>query len=111
SLADLAASFGEERPAVVARELTKIHETVYRGTLGELARLAREDPNFRRGEITLVVQGAAGRQAHRGADPDLLRRAVQLLAKELPPSRAAAVAAQLTGVTRSEAYALVKQLV
>ena len=41
TLADLAQEFGAERPAVVARELTKVHETVYRGTLAELAARAR----------------------------------------------------------------------
>jgi 16S rRNA (cytidine1402-2'-O)-methyltransferase len=104
TLADLAAEFGGERQAVVARELTKSHETVYRGTLGELAGRARADANFQRGEITLVVHGAPPTTST--VDPQLLRRAVELLSKELPPSRAAAIAAQLTGATRNEAYAL-----
>ena len=54
-LADLAAVFGAERRATVARELTKAHETLYRGTLAELARRAAEDENLRRGELTVVV--------------------------------------------------------
>ena len=58
TLADMASAFGAERPAVVARELTKLHETVYRGTLAELVDQAGKDANFARGEITLVVQGA-----------------------------------------------------
>jgi 16S rRNA (cytidine1402-2'-O)-methyltransferase len=104
TLSDLAAEFGADRPAVVARELTKAHETIYRGTLAELAERARTEPNFQRGEITLVVHGAPPKITT--VDPELLRRTVALLVKELPPSRAAAVAAQLTGATRSEAYAL-----
>jgi len=104
TLADLATEFGADRQAVVARELTKAHETVYRGTLAELANLARDEPNFQRGEITLVVQGAA--ESATGVDRQLLRRAVDLLSKELPPGRAAAIAAQLTGATRNEAYSL-----
>ncbi len=107
TLADLAAVFGAERRATVARELTKAHETLYRGTLGELARRAAEEENIRRGELTLVVQGAAARE--QPLDEALLRRAVQLLVKELPPGRAAAIAAQLTGASRSEAYALARQ--
>lgn len=106
-LADLADTFGPERRAAVARELTKVHETLYRGTLAELARRAAEEENFRRGELTVVVQGAA--QEARGVDEALLRRAVDLLVKELPPSRAAALAAQLTGASRSDAYALARQ--
>ena len=110
SLADLAAILGGERQTVVARELTKAHEVVYRGTLAQLAAQAQEDSNFRRGEITIVVEGAEQSETRRGVDSELLRRAVELLVKELPPGRAASVAAQLTGATRSEAYALVRQL-
>jgi 16S rRNA (cytidine1402-2'-O)-methyltransferase len=105
ALEDLAAEFGSERQAVVARELSKVHETIYRSTLGELAARARAETNFARGEITLVVQGAAA--AAGGVDQQLLRRTVQLLAKELPPGRAAALAAALTGASRAAAYALV----
>ncbi len=105
TLADLAAQFGPSRRAVVARELTKAHETLYRGTLQELADRARQEENFRRGEITLVVEGAPA--SAQGVDEALLRRAVDVLSKELPPGRAAAVAAQLTGASRSEAYELI----
>ena len=104
SLADLAAAFGGERQAVVARELTKIHETIYRGTLAGLAARALTEPNLQRGEITLVVRGAS--VAAGAVDRQLLERTVTLLAKELPPGKAAALAAQLTGAPRSEAYAL-----
>jgi 16S rRNA (cytidine1402-2'-O)-methyltransferase len=109
SLADLASIFGAERPAALARELTKLHESVYRGTLGELAARAREDANLPRGEITLVVQGAPAARA--AVDDSLLRRAVALLARELPPGKAAAIAAQLAGAKRSEAYALIVEAV
>ena len=104
TLANLATEFGGERQAVVARELTKTHETIYRGTLAELTAQAQGDANFQRGEITLIVHGAP--QTTSTVDQQLLRRAVDLLSKELPPSRAAAIAAQLTGATRNEAYAL-----
>jgi 16S rRNA (cytidine1402-2'-O)-methyltransferase len=104
TLGDMASELGSEREAVVARELTKLHETLYRGTLGELARRSREDANIARGELTLVVRGATVSAA--AVDERLLRRAVDLLSKELPPGRAAAIAAQLTGATRAAAYAL-----
>ncbi|WP_208027382.1 16S rRNA (cytidine(1402)-2'-O)-methyltransferase [Rhabdothermincola sediminis] len=56
TLADLAAAFGEDRPVALARELTKLHEEVWRGPLGEAARRASEvEP---RGEYVVVVQGA-----------------------------------------------------
>jgi 16S rRNA (cytidine1402-2'-O)-methyltransferase len=104
TLDDMASELGNGREAVVARELTKAHETLYRGTLGELAQRAREDANLARGEITLVVHGAAGGDS---VDEALLRRAVDLLSRELPPGRAAAIAAQLSGATRAAAYALI----
>ena len=108
-LADLAAALGPERRAAVARELTKTHETVYRGTLGELAGRAAQEESFRRGELTVIVAGAPPRES--GVDDALLRRTVELLARELPPGRVAALAAQLTGASRSDAYALVLQKV
>ena len=107
TLVDLAAELGSDRRAVVARELTKAYETIYRGTLAELAQRAASEDNFQRGEITIVVGGAAS--ASTGVDAALLRRAVDLLSKELTPSRAAAIAAQLTGATRAEAYALIQR--
>jgi 16S rRNA (cytidine1402-2'-O)-methyltransferase len=106
-LTDLAQEFGAGRQAVVARELTKMHESIYRGTLGELALRAGTEENFARGEITLVVHGAEPAAA--GVDAQLLRRSVELLSRELPPGRVAAIAAQLSGATRAEAYALVRQ--
>lgn len=101
SLAELAKAFGGERRAVVARELTKLHESVYRGTLAELAARAAQDGDMARGEITLVVAGAA---AAGEGDAVLLARALPLLLRELPPARAAAIAAQLSGVPRQVAY-------
>jgi 16S rRNA (cytidine1402-2'-O)-methyltransferase len=64
TLTELAASHGEDRQAVVCRELTKTHEEIVRGTLADLADWAGSGPV--RGEITLVVAGL-GRRA-RGAD-------------------------------------------
>ena len=105
TLADMAQEFGGARRAVVARELTKAHETLYRGTLAELLERAQSEENFARGEITLVVHGAAADAG--GVDTQLLRRATELLRPELPPGRAAAIAAQLSGASRAAAYALV----
>ena len=104
-MADLAARFGGARRAVVAREMTKAHETLYRGTLSELAALARDEPNFQRGEITVVVEGAP--QGDAAVDTGLLQRAVDLLGKELPAAKAASIVAKLTGAKRSDVYALV----
>lgn len=104
TLTDMAAELGAERAAVVVRELTKVHESVYRGSLAALAQRAQHETNFARGELTLVVHGAT---AQHGVDARELRRTVEILSRELPPGRVAAVAAQLTGSPRAAAYALV----
>jgi 16S rRNA (cytidine1402-2'-O)-methyltransferase len=104
TLEAMAVEFGAERRAVVTRELTKVHESIYRGTLRELAARAAREENFSRGEITLVVHGAT--RAAAAVDERQLRRTVDLLSKELPPGRAAAIAAQLTGASRAAAYEL-----
>ena len=109
TLADLTQLFGAQRRAVVARELTKLHEAVYRGTLEELSAAAIAEPNFARGEITLLIEGLAA-PGEDGADRALLVRALKLLLAEMPPARAAALAAQIAGVKRSEAYALAQRL-
>ncbi|MGN9807851.1 16S rRNA (cytidine(1402)-2'-O)-methyltransferase [Micromonospora sp. BQ11] len=73
ALADLAATFGADRPAALCRELTKTYEQVVRKPLGELADwAAAQEP---RGEITLVVAGAPETAAER-PDDDTLRAAV-----------------------------------
>lgn len=113
ALEDMAQLLGAERQAVIARELTKVHETIHRGTLGELAAAARADANLRRGEITMLVEGAAAAASGVADAPDtgaLLAHALQLLLPELPPGRAAAIAAQLAQVPRSEAYELAQRL-
>jgi len=104
TLADLVDVFGSERHAAVARELTKIHETIYRGTLAELVVRSNADEHFQRGEITLVIEGAKASAAE--LDETLLRKALTLLLKELPTGKAASIAAQLTGARRNDAYNL-----
>lgn len=101
TLQQLRDAFGADRHAVIARELTKVHECVYRGTLAELAVRAGTDADIARGEITLVIAGAP---AAGEGDAALLARALPLLLKSLPPARAAAIGAQLSGVPRAAAY-------
>jgi len=102
TLEDMALMFGAERAACVARELTKVHESVYRGSLEKLLQISREDANFARGEITLVVAGSSGPEAT--PDDAFVARAFALLSAELPPSRAAAVVAALTGRRKQDVY-------
>ena len=101
ALDDAAAAFGSERRAVIARELTKLFETVLDGSLAELAQRVRADPNQRKGEFVLMVQGA-------GEDADAkVAEGLRLYAKlkeHLPPSTAAKLAAELSGAPRKVLY-------
>jgi 16S rRNA (cytidine1402-2'-O)-methyltransferase len=107
-LEDMSAAFGAERRGAVARELTKVFETVYRGTLQTLAVQARSDTNFTRGEITVVVAGAV--RAVSDSARERLDATLGVLLAELAPSKAAALAARLTGAKRNEAYARALEL-
>ena len=101
SLADLRAAFGDDRPAVLARELTKLFETVLDGTLADLHARVAADADQRKGEFVLVVQGV-------GVDADAKlaegRRVHAILARQLPPSTAAKLAAEITGAPRKALY-------
>ena len=100
TLAAAAGAWGGQRRAVVCRELTKTHEEVRRGPIGELAEWAEGGV---RGEITVVVAGASGQEAP--ADPDELRRAVDQR-QETGLSRRDAIAdvARERGLSRREVY-------
>ena len=97
SLKDMAAVFGP-RPAAVARELTKLYETVARGTLEDLA----ADPRLQAPKGEIVVLVGAGEDASLSAeDADAaLAEAVQ----RLGPSEAASEVAKATGLSRRELY-------
>src|SRR5690606_35183239 len=101
ALDDAVAAFGGDRPAVLARELTKLFETVLDGGLAELAREVRTDPNQRKGEFVLLVQGAGD-----DADAKVIegRRLYAKLSEHLPPSTAAKLAAELSGAPRKALY-------
>ncbi len=107
TLEDCAAVFGNERSATVAREITKMHESTYRGPLGELAARAATDADVGRGEIVLLIGGAppeaveeSGADGHGGR----LDRVLKLLLAELPLKQAARLAAQITEARDNEAY-------
>ncbi len=103
TLADLVEAFGGERRAAIARELTKLHETVLDGTLAALAERVAGDAEQRLGEFVLVIAGAAGTddEARRQREGE---RVFALLAKELPAGKAAKLAAAITGAKRNALY-------
>lgn len=108
ALEDMTGAFGEERAATLCRELTKTFESVYRGTLGDLRERLGADADLRRGEIVMVVAGT-GQSQSRPVVPGL-EPLIRLLVDELPASRAARLAAAITGCKRAEAFAIASKL-
>jgi len=107
SLGDLAAACGDQRRACVARELTKLHESLYHGSLDQLLARARVDADMQRGELVLVVEGAPTEST---ADAQEADRVLGVLVKSLPPSQAAGIASALTGLSRQACYARALEL-
>jgi 16S rRNA (cytidine1402-2'-O)-methyltransferase len=106
TLADLATACGGTRRVALARELTKLHEEVWRGTLAEAA--ARVDEVVPRGELVVVLDGAPEPQAPTADEVDAAVRA-RLEAGDSPRDAAAAVAAEL-GVAKRTAYEVAVRL-
>jgi 16S rRNA (cytidine1402-2'-O)-methyltransferase len=106
TLLDCAEQLGAARAAVLAREITKLHESLYRGSLAELAARSARDADLARGEIVLVIAGAAPAAAAGGDDGHggALDRALKPLLEELPLKQAAHLAARITAVRDNEAY-------
>lgn len=100
-LGDLADSCGAHRAAALARELTKLHEEIRRGTLGELVEYYREHPP--RGEVTIVIGPAAEQEPARPTEREV-DAAVRELKGQGTPSAAARALARRLGITRQEAY-------
>ncbi len=103
TLEDLVATFGAERLATLARELTKTFETIRRAPLSELLAWVVADSNQQRGEIVLVIAGAPEREATetRALSAESILR---VLVRELPVKQAAGLAAEMMGLKRNALY-------
>jgi 16S rRNA (cytidine1402-2'-O)-methyltransferase len=102
TLAALAHALDARRVLIVARELTKTFETIATMPLADAAAWAAADANRTRGEFVLIVDAPANDAVAPAADADRLLAA---LLDELPPARAARVAAAVTGLPRDALYA------
>lgn len=103
TLTDMATVFGAERPAFMAREITKTFETYLHGSLEELLEQVQADSNQQRGEIVLVIAGHIGETDNVSVDAE---RILGLLLKELPLTKAASVTAKITGGDKKQLYQL-----
>lgn len=100
-LEDVCAVLGPERGLVLARELTKLHETFLRGQAGEILARLQSDPDQCRGEFVVLLAPAAEQ-----ATPEDLsaERCLRILLAELPLNQAVRLAVEITGIKRNRLY-------
>jgi 16S rRNA (cytidine1402-2'-O)-methyltransferase len=103
-LQDLATVFGEQRQTVVLRELTKLYESIYRGTLAELVQQIALDSDMSRGEFVVVVAGKVLEADAINPAALPVDKVLSILLEELPVKQAAAIAAKLTGLPKNQLY-------
>ncbi len=107
-LRDLADSCGPQRRVAVARELTKIHESFFRGTLEEASGYYEESPA--RGEVTVVVEGQPASEVEAPGPAEIREAAKDLLAGGMRPSVVAKELARRLGVAKNDAYRIVHEM-
>ena len=102
-IADLAEVLGPLRQIAIAKELTKMFETIHICPLGDALSWVLADPHRQKGEFVLVVSGHAEQETpHLNA---LAEHALQLLMRELPLKQAVKLAAEISGESRKRVYA------
>jgi 16S rRNA (cytidine1402-2'-O)-methyltransferase len=107
-LEDLIPLAGASRVGVVCRELTKMHEEIRTGTLGELVDYYSAVPP--RGELTIVLQGTGEPATEPDRTEDAIEQATSLLAEGMSRREVVQKLTQSLGLPRNEAYKLVMEL-
>lgn len=106
SIADLKEVMGGERTACVARELTKMYETIRTDTLENLDAWLTAEPGQCRGEIVIIVEGCPEEQEDDGEE----RRVLEILMQHLSPSQAVAATVKITGGKKNQLYKMAQEL-
>ncbi|MEE8428424.1 MAG: 16S rRNA (cytidine(1402)-2'-O)-methyltransferase [Gammaproteobacteria bacterium] len=99
---DLVDCFGAAREAVVARELTKMFETIRKGSLAELQEYLQEDSDRQKGEFVVLVAGAGETNLEQVSEN--AQNILTVLVQELPVKQATALTAKITGEKRNALY-------
>ena len=100
--------FGPERQAVLARELTKLFETVRKAPLSELLEFVEGDSNQVKGEIVLLLEGKV--QEDMDEDKEELKRVLTILLEEVSLKQAVSIAMKLNGLKRNQVYPLALEI-
>ncbi|MCW8963147.1 MAG: 16S rRNA (cytidine(1402)-2'-O)-methyltransferase [Gammaproteobacteria bacterium] len=101
-LEDIAGSFGADREAVICREITKLHETILRDSVGNLLAGMQSGELEQRGEFVLLVAGA--KAADSDVDMQLVKRLLAELGDSLPTGQAASAISKALGCPRKVVY-------
>lgn len=101
TLADMAEIIPNRR-MVLARELTKTFETVFRAEVGEVLDFVTADTNQQKGEFVLIVEGTKDQGQEEARE--LAGRMLKRLADELPPKQVAGIVSDITGIKKNELY-------
>lgn len=104
SLRDMIEIFGADRQAVIAREMTKIHETIYDAALADLYQWVSGQKEQQKGEIVIIVHGAP--ETARDEDHVEYQHVLKILLEEMPLKQAVSVATRITGAKRNLLYEL-----
>jgi 16S rRNA (cytidine1402-2'-O)-methyltransferase len=104
TLKDMAAVFPSERRLVVARELTKVYETIAATTVGKAPGLLERDPGMRRGEFVILLEGAPPPAPETAGLAPEQERVLKLLLEECSVKTAVGLAVKITGARREELY-------
>lgn len=107
SLQDMLTVFGGERKACLARELTKMFETIVTLPLAELVDVVINDANHQKGEIVLLVEGQSTVVDRDEAEEV---RVLQILLDEVPLKQAVAITASILGIKKNKAYEMALKL-
>jgi 16S rRNA (cytidine1402-2'-O)-methyltransferase len=109
SLQDMASILPLERQIVIARELTKLHETIVKDSLGNVLELVRNDENMRKGEFVVIVEGAANvSQAQTITEEH--KKILGILLQECTIKSTVDMAARITGAKKKLLYQLALNL-
>lgn len=98
---------GGERQAVIARELTKVFETIHDARLSEMVKWVSEDADQQRGEMVILIEGCKPKVSSSSEETEKL---VRILVNELPLKQAVELAAKISGERKNDLYSLALQI-
>lgn len=104
TLQDMALVYGEDRSAVVAREMTKLYESILTNPLAELVEFYTENENKQKGEIVILLEGIDEEQSE--SKEVVPEEVLEVLLEELPVKQAVALASKITGERKNVLYDL-----